>query len=315
MSRGRNAVLEDLIKIYQAAMLYDVRSPMPHLVGPPGCGKSQSVEQLAELLDVELHILNVSRLSPLETEGVQMPHGTGDDMFLKMLPATFWTSLKDGDILLLDEFLRGFPEVYNGLLDILTSRRVGAFRLPKVFIIGASNSVTAYDQALEDRLLHLPVPDPRKRKTERDRLANILVDVLGLLPSMATSTEMQELLDEEVLPMYALLDSFKKTGTKAGASSVSGSSVRNLIGQAQLRIVQSGPLKELLMANNVAAMQAKKPQYVLLVNGSAASVPAGYRDSASPLVGNHRLTEVQRCNLTMNLQLIELEEATTEEVP
>lgn len=243
-----------------------------------------------------------------------MPHGTGDDMFLKMLPATFWTSLKDGDILLLDEFLRGFPEVYNGLLDILTSRRVGAFRLPKVFIIGASNSVTAYDQALEDRLLHLPVPDPRKRKTERDRLANILVDVLGLLPSMATSTEMQELLDEEVLPMYALLDSFKKTGTKAGAS-ISGSSVRNLIGQAQLRIVQSGPLKELLMANNVAAMQAKKPQYVLLVNGSPASVPAGYKDSASVLVGNHRLTEVQRCNLTMNLQLIELEEATTEEVP
>lgn len=305
-------MLEQLLKLYQAAMLYDVRSPLPHLVGPPGCGKSTSVEQLAELLDVELHIINVSRMSPLEIEGVQMPHGTGEDMILKMLPATFWTQLKEGDILLLDEFLRGFPEVYNGLLDILTSRRVGAHRLPKVFIIGASNSVVAYDAALEDRLLHLPVPDPRSRKTEKDRLGTILVEALGLMPDMAQSSEMHELLEDEVLPMYNILDSFKKGGRKS-AVSYDGTSLRNLIGQAQLRQIKSSTLKELISENNRAAMQADKAQYVFLLSGASTHVPGLYPGKAHELKGNPRLTDVQALNLTMNLQLIELEEASIEE--
>lgn len=80
-------MLEKLMRLYVMSMAYDVRSPMPHLVGPPGCGKSTSVEQLAELLNVQLHIINVSRLSPLEIEGVQMPRGTDDEQQLHMLPA------------------------------------------------------------------------------------------------------------------------------------------------------------------------------------------------------------------------------------
>ena len=305
-------MLERLMIAYSMAMMNDVRSPMPHLVGPPGCGKSTFVEQLADLLGVNLHIINVSRISPLELEGVMMPHGNGEDMNLKMLPATFWTQLREGDILLLDEFLRGFPEVYNGLLDIFTSRRVGAFRLPSVFIVGASNSVVAYDQALEDRLLHMPVPDPRKSKTEKDRIAKLIVDQLGLLPSSADSSEMEHLLDTEVLPLYVLLDSFKRKGTKAGPTSSTGSSVRNLIGQAQLRMVTSSALKDLIDTNNVRAMQAGKYQYVLLLNGGK-SVPTGYIGKAMQLRGNPRLNQVQARNLEANLQLIDLIAAQNEE--
>jgi len=298
-------MLEKLMKLYVMAMAYDVRSPLPHLFGPPGCGKSTVVEQLAQLLGVNLHIINVSRLSPLDVEGVQMPHGTGEEMVLRMLPATFWTSLKEGDILLLDEFLRGFPEVYNALLDILTSRRAGAYYLPKVFIIGASNSTVSYDKALEDRLLHLPAPDPRKNKGEKKRLAEILVDVLGLLPEMRDSYEMQTLLDTEVLPMYEILDQIK--GKSSAGGQLKGCSIRNLIGQAQLREVQSTSLMELLSMNNHRAMQAGKPQYVLLVAAGAKSVPQNYQAAAQRLVGNDRLTEVQAKNLELNLQLIEME--------
>lgn len=301
-------MFEALIKLYTAAMMFDVRSPMPHLVGPAGCGKSTSVEQLAEVLGVDLHIINVSRLSPLELEGVQMPHGSGEDMVLRMLPATFWTQLKEGDILLLDEFLRGFPEVYNGLLDIFTSRRVGAFRLPKVFIIGASNSVVAYDQALEDRLLHLPVPDPRKRTEERTRLQKIFVNAVGLHPNMVGSVEMNDMFDEEVLPMFALLDSFKKGGTKVAATT-SGVSLRNLIGQAQLRLIQSPQLAEVLQSNNQLAMRMNVPQYVVLPDGKAKSVPPRYHDEAVKLRGNPKLTDLQALNLEMNLQLIEMQVA------
>lgn len=303
-------MLEKLMRLYVMSMAYDVRSPMPHLVGPPGCGKSTSVEQLAELLNVQLHIINVSRLSPLEIEGVQMPRGTDDEQQLHMLPATFWTSLNEGDILLMDEFLRGFPEVYNGLLDIFTSRRVGAFELPKVFIVGASNSVVAYDQALEDRLLHLPVADPRKSKTELKNLAQIMTNALGLLPAMADDQDMIELLENEVLPMYDLLDSFNKMGVKA-AGKGNGQSLRKLIGQVQMRMVKTPLLKDMLNRNNQLAMASNKAQYVLLHDGN--NPPAGYVQAAEKLAGNPRLTELQSLNLQMNLQLVEMFKFISEE--
>jgi hypothetical protein len=306
-------MLEKIMRLYVMSMAYDVRSPMPHLVGPPGCGKSTYVEQLAELLNVELHVINVSRLSPLEIEGVQMPHGLGEDMALKMLPATFWTSLKEGDILLMDEFLRGFPEVYNGLLDIFTSRRVGAHRLPKVFIIGASNSTVSYDMALEDRLLHITVPDPRKSARERDHLADVLIEAIGLLPAMKGGQEMAHLLDAEVLPTYELLDSFKKKGKTVSKSGHEGKSLRNLIGQVHLRMVTSSAMKSLIEVNNQMAMTQGKYQYVLLLNGGRNA--EDYKRHALKLRGNPRLTKIQATNLEMNLQLLELAEAHNEEEP
>ena len=305
-------MLEKLLRMYTCAMAYDVRSPMPHLVGPPGCGKSTTVEQMADLLGVQLHILNVSRLSPLEIEGVMMPHGSGSEMVLRMLPATFWTQLREGDILLMDEFLRGFPEVYNGLLDIFTSRRVGAFVLPKVFIIGASNSVVAYDAALEDRLLHVPVADPRRSKSEKDRLAEILVEAIGIHPDMAASADMLDLLDIEVMPMFELLDQFKKQGAK-GHFVLKGTSLRNLIGQVQLRSVQSTELKNMIIVANILAMHRKAPQYVVLLGGKATDLPAGYLSAAQKLRGNPKLTPLQAINLEINQQLIEFEAAKHEE--
>lgn len=306
-------MLETLLRLYVMALTYDVRSPMPHLVGPPGSGKSTQVEQLAEQLGVDLHIINVSRLSPLEVEGVQMPHGHGEDMVLKMLPATFWTGLKEGDILLMDEFLRGFPEVYSAMLDIFTSRRVGHYRLPKVFIVGASNSVVAYDFALEDRLLHIPVEDPRKRQNERKRLEKILIDSLGLNPDMVGSMELAALMDTEVLPTYNVLDVFKGKGSKITKNATSigeGRSLRNLIGQAQLRQIQSDSLSNLIEANNQRSASKKHWQYMFLLSGRTA--PMHYEAEAHALLQSNKLTPLQRLNTEMNLQLIELEQAKKE---
>lgn len=302
-------MLEKLMKMYAAAMLHPegVGSPMPHLFGPPGCGKSTMVSDLAKLVGKELHIINVSRISPLELEGVQMPDK--DNKALTMLPATFWTQLKDGDILLLDEFLRGFPEVYNGLLDILTSRRVGSHRLANVFIIGASNTTVAYDSALEDRLLHLTVPDPRKLKSERTKIGKRIIAELGLLPAMENSGELKDLLAQEILPTYEILDYIGK-GSKVGTSTASGHSIRNLIGQARLREVQSDTLIELIEANNRAAMADGKYQFVMLLSGE--NVDPRYVEKAQRLQGNPKLTTLQAHNLEMNMQLIEMEAARKE---
>lgn len=299
-------MFEKILRLYVMAMLGDVRSPTPHLFGPPGCGKSTVVEMLAAHLGKKLHIINVSRLSPLDVEGVQMPHGSGEDMALRMLPATFWTSLAEGDILLLDEFLRGFPEVYNALLDILTSRRAGGFNLPKVFIIAASNTTVAYDKALEDRLLHLPVRDIRKNKTEQKHQATLLVNALGLLPEMIESYEMQTLIKDEVAPMYEILDQLKGKGS-ASAANVKGTSIRKLIGQAQLREVQSTPLKELIETNNQRAASKGLQQHMFLLDGKKAQPSDIQRMQELNAVDSPKVTELMHRNLTLNLQLVEME--------
>lgn len=306
-------MLEKILKLYTTAMAGDVRSPVPHLFGPPGCGKSTFVELAADIIKEQhgsctMHTINVSRISPLELEGVQMP--IEDNTRLHMLTATFWTQLKQGDILFLDEFLRGFPEVYNGLLDILTSRRVGSYTLPKVFIIAASNTVVAYDKALEDRLLHIPVPDIRKLKSEQEKVARVLVNHIGLLPEMAESGEMTFLLQEEVYPMYEMLDQLKHRAN-IGAASTKGTSVRKLIGQAQLREIQSDALHTLILANNRRAINTQAWQYVLLEDGKAPDPK--YIKALSGLMGSPALKAKLEprllTNMEINIQLVATEKA------
>ncbi len=294
-------MLEQILRLYTTAMVTGVTSPLPHLFGPPGSGKSTVLKQAAECIGVSLHTINLSRVSPLELEGVQMPT-TGEDMKLRLLHATYWTQIKEGDIVLFDEFLRAFPEVHNGLLDILTAREVGGMVIPRAFFMGASNSVIAYDKALEDRLLHISVPDPRKSAGERKRLAAIIVSALGLLPTMETTHEMDRLIQDEVSPMYEIMDHLKK---RNAPPSYEGSSVRNLIGQAMLREVQSTRLRELLDYNNMRVQQENKMQYLFLLDGK--HPPAGYHAKALKLLDNPKLSEIQRTNVLLNLELIDFE--------
>ena len=303
-------MLNKLLRLYTASMAGQVTSPVVHLFGPPGCGKSTFVKQLADLVGKRLHTLNVSRISPLELEGVQMPNQGKLDLLL----STYWNNLEDGDIVLLDEFLRGFPEVYNGLLDILTSREVAGHRLPNVFFVAASNSSVTYDTALADRLLNLNVPDPRSNKTEHQRIADVIVDAAGLLPDMRNSWEMNNLLRDSVLPMYEMMDPFN---TKAVASTAARSekiaSPRNLIGQCQLRLVTNGALHDVLATNNSRAMADSKPQFVLAFawkNGKL-RYPPGYVEAIAKIFD--KLNPIQKQQATLNLQLIKSDQALRKE--
>lgn len=301
------SLLAKILRLYHASMAGDVRSPLIHIVGPPGCGKSSSVEQAAEMLGVGLHIINVSRMSPLDIEGVQMP--TDQNTRLLMLTATWWTQLKEGDIVLFDEFLRGFPEVYNGLLDILTSRRVGSYVIPKVFFIAASNSVATYDKALEDRLLHIKVEDPRKNKAAAAHMGKLLIEATGMHPNVAKSVAMEDLLNQEVLPMFGMLDMFEGKAN-ISAASIKGRSIRNLIGQVKLRQIESTALQALLEANNREAQKQGAHQFVILADGK--NPDPVYVKKAEALRGNARLTAIQAQNLDLNLQLIEMQIALSE---
>lgn len=297
-------MLEKLLHLYTTAMTHDVRSPMPHLVGPPGTGKSTIVQQAADLLGVHLHIINVNRLSPLEIEGLQMP--VDNNTRIHMIPAVFWSRLAEGDIVLFDEYLRGFPEVQDALLDVLTSRRVGAFQLPKVFFVGASNSVIAYDKALEDRLLNIPVQDLRSSAKFLNAAKARFIEEAGLHPDLISSYELRELFDQEVLPTYAMLDAFKDNKTMAVAD-LKGSSVRNLVGQVKLRYSTNPWLTELVRSNNRLVIGKQQLQYLVLMHEEAFDprLPTQLRK----LEKVEGLTPYQRRNLDLNLQLIELAEA------
>ena len=294
-------MLETILRLYTAFQAEQVRTPIVHLFGPPGCGKSTFVEQAAKLLGVNLHIINVSRISPLELEGVQMPMEGKLDLLL----ATYWNKLEDGDIVLLDEFLRGFPEVYNGLLDILTSRRVGGHTLANVFFIAASNSTSTYDWALEDRLLHLRMPDPRHNKIARANIAKIISKALHLLPLMEVSGEMDSLIGAVIEPMYSIFD--KKNMVSSNSSDAM--SPRKIIGQAQLRLIECKPLELLLNANNARAMAQGTPQYVKIFftnNGARmCQVPPSYVERISAMVKSKVLPPDLQKQALMNLQLIQ----------
>jgi hypothetical protein len=300
-------LLAKIMRLYHASMTGDVRSPLVHIVGPAGSGKSRACAELAKAVGADLHVINLSRLSPLEIEGLQMPDKNHSE--LRMLTATFWTRIKPGDVVLFDEFLRAFPEQYNSILDILTSRQVGNFHIPDAFFIGASNSIATYDDALEDRLLHLHVPDPRHDAAEHTRIAKVIVDACGMHPSMVTHFNMDQLISTEIAPMYRLLDQFNGAANITRAQ-LKGHSPRNLIGQVKLREIQSSALKELIDSNNREAMRTAQYQYVILPTGENADKQ--YVSRARKLVGNDRLTPIQAQNLDLNLALVEMDEVLRE---
>jgi hypothetical protein len=307
------SMLEDLIRMYNAAMRMNVRSLIPHLVGPPGVGKSHVMERLAQAAGVTLHTVNVSRISPLEIEGVQMPVTDGDGkQQLELLLNTLWHKLKEGDIVLFDEFLRGFPEVYNGLLDIITSRKVAGHQLPKVFFVAASNSVATYDKALEDRLLHIFVPDLRASMGARLKAKELMARECGFIPEVVKTQEMDEVFNKYVLPTYKMLDYFQGKASLGQVAVVEGKSIRHLVGQVHLREIHIPELKQLVTINNQLAMNARKWQFIVLLDGK--NVDPKYVTGATKLLGNASLSEIQACNLDLNLDLIKIEEAMKEEI-
>lgn len=289
--------LATVLKLYQMYMLTGATNLLPHGFGPPGVGKTWVLEKAAEILDVRLHVINVSRLSPLEVEGVQMP--INDNTDLHFLTAAFWTRIKEGDIVLFDEFLRGFPEVYNALLDIFTSRMVGSFKIPRSFWIAASNSISTYDSALEDRMMHIPVPDIRKSKAARKHVAEVLVNETGMNPAMVESTAMEQLIQRDIAPMYQLLDDLK---AKRPATPVRGYSLRNLIGQVKLRSFESRALKDLIDENNAAS--SREPQYQIF-----SKVADG--EPFRTLLQSDRITPLQRLNAQIHVELAEMHAALT----
>lgn len=123
--------------------MYPYRSEMvPCLIGPPGIGKTQSLYQFAQDMNVNVVTFILSNTIPSEVSGIRMPDK--DTKKMEVFDDMRMASLKDGDILFFDEILEAPPMLWAACLTLIQDRIMASGRkLPDVFIVAASNQVVS----------------------------------------------------------------------------------------------------------------------------------------------------------------------------
>lgn len=121
--------------------MYDLRSELvPCLIGKPGIGKTQGIQDLARRLGVKVVTFILSNTVPSEVSGIRMPDR--DTKKLEVFDDARMSSLEDGDILFFDEILEAQPALWSACLTLIQDRVMASGRkLPDVFIVAASNPV------------------------------------------------------------------------------------------------------------------------------------------------------------------------------
>ena len=147
------------------------KTPSVMLWGPPGVGKSQSVKELAQILQYEtykrVNVTDVRLLlfNPIDLRGI--PTANEDKTLAVWLkPKIFQMDPSDNviNILFLDEITAAPQSVQAAAYQITLDRTVGEHKLPdNCIVIAAGNRTTdksvayAMPKALANRLLHLEV--------------------------------------------------------------------------------------------------------------------------------------------------------------
>ena len=118
---------------------------VPCLVGPPGIGKTAAVMQHAKSHGAKVVKIVASRCIPSETVGMTMPDHENRSMAI--YNSMQLSSLRDGDILFLDELLEADQFVLSTLLTVIESREMAdGTPLPDIQIIAATNDTIPPEQ-------------------------------------------------------------------------------------------------------------------------------------------------------------------------
>lgn len=145
-------------------VLIDLNLPVL-LWGPPGVGKSSTVNALAEKRRWGMIDMRLGQISPVDLRGVPVPnHETKRTAWYP--PAELPDEKRDGKygILFLDELLQAPRDVQSAALQLVLDRRLGEYRLPPEWrVVAASNRVSdkagTYQiiSSLANRFVHIPV--------------------------------------------------------------------------------------------------------------------------------------------------------------
>ena len=144
----------DIVEVLTAVI--PTRQPM-YLWGPPGCGKSSLVRQVATELGLEFRDLRATLLDPVDLRGLPRVEG-GKTIWCE--PAFLPTS--GSGVLLLDELAQAPPLVQSAFFQLVLDRRLGEYVLPDGWsVLAASNRVedragaTRTNSGLNNRFLHI----------------------------------------------------------------------------------------------------------------------------------------------------------------
>lgn len=108
------------------------------LMGNPGIGKTEAVERFAKDHGRKVVHIIASQILPSEVSGMTMPNQETHTM--DVFDHVRLGHMRDGDILFLDELLKGQQQVLNACLTLVQERRLMSGRkLPDIMIIAAAN--------------------------------------------------------------------------------------------------------------------------------------------------------------------------------
>ena len=149
--------------------MYAVRDRIvPCLIGDPGIGKTEGVNEFARKKGVKVVEFILSNTIPSEVSGIRMPDRETKKM--EVFDDARMASLKDGDILFFDEVLEAPDILRSACLTLIQSRIMASGRkLPDVMIVAASNPVASpksMAQSFRDRFVFVDVVCDWKKWTD-----------------------------------------------------------------------------------------------------------------------------------------------------
>lgn len=115
---------------------------VPCLMGPSGIGKTEGIEAFAKRHGRQVVHLIASQVLPTEVSGMTMPNQETHSM--DVFDHSRISHMRDGDILFLDELLKGQQQVLSACLTMVQERRLmSGTPLPDVIIVAAANPLAS----------------------------------------------------------------------------------------------------------------------------------------------------------------------------
>lgn len=132
---------------------------VPCLLGAPGIGKTEGIEEFARTHGRNVVHIIASQILPTEVSGMTMPNQETHSM--DVFDHARLSHMRDGDVLFLDELLKGQQQVLSACLTLVQERRLmSGTHLPDVIIVAAANplaSAKMLPEEIKQRFLFIDV--------------------------------------------------------------------------------------------------------------------------------------------------------------
>ena len=126
--------LEEAKKI---ALYNEIRKlPAIFIHGSPGVGKSASIKQLAEELNIGFTDVRLTTLDPVDLRG--LPFHDNENKLARWLPAGFLptdTTNENGGIILIDELNAVPPAIQSSAYQLVLDKQIGEYTVPNGWIV------------------------------------------------------------------------------------------------------------------------------------------------------------------------------------